>query len=87
MLILEVSSVHETHKHASLNDSFAFSHFKRTGQCCFCPEISIVSQGGKASWLPGNRRRGSIQAPRRDIDGVMQPSNWLGCFRQSTYQF
>lgn len=64
MLIIEVSSVHETHKHASLND-FYVSFFIQKGRVNVAfvhTEISRISSGGKkrfavkASWLPGNKK-------------------------------
>lgn len=71
---IEISSVHETHKHASLNDS-CLSFLIREGQVSVAfvhTEISIISQGGenkkgfavKASWLPGSRRMGFDSEPR-----------------------
>lgn len=75
MSIIEVSSVHETHKHASLNDS-GLSVLIQKGRVsvAFVPiEISIISQGGekkkrfavKASWLPSDKRMGFDSEPQR----------------------
>lgn len=70
---IEISSVHKTHKHASLNDS-CLSFLIREGQVNVAfvhTEISIISQRGekkgfavKASWLPGSRRMGFDSEPR-----------------------
>lgn len=79
MLILEVSSVHQTHKHASLNDSFAFSHSKRTVSVAFVHGVSIICQGAKKGLQlkhHGYLAKGGrvfIQTPTRDVDGMTHP--------------
>lgn len=66
-----ISSVHETHKHASLND-FCVSFLIQNGRvnvAFVCTEISRISKLGKkrfavkASWLPGNKRMGFDAEP------------------------
>lgn len=78
MLILEVSSVDETHKHASLNDSCL--PFKTDGSVLLLStEISIISQGGKEGLQlkhHGYLATGGwvlIQTPTRGIDGMIRP--------------
>lgn len=69
MSIIEVSSVHETHKHASLND-FCVSFLIQKGRVNVAFVRTEMSRIGgkkrfavKASWLPGNKRMGFDSEP------------------------
>lgn len=55
MLIIEVSSVHETQKHASLNDFCVFSHSKKDG-------LMLLSSAQRlAEYLKGERKASQLK--------------------------